>query len=502
MSTLASVRVVVGVPGGTGTPSIPGAPDGPGVAADLATLEAEGVRVLAVAATALELRHAVAGRHPAVVLLHAALPHANRALVADCAAAGAPCILLVDRGRRGTDDLLAGLSPYPAADLAQMERLGCVFLGAWPPVPGELGLLAAQAADRARALLAAGASVAARTGPTGGTIALRGEPGGAGKTALAANLAATLAVLAGRRVALVEADLLGSPRLGPQLGLLDDPRRGLDALHAAAAPLVGAAVRAATEGQPDLPAGQDDPLARAAADTALGGLDLGPFMQTYPPGAPRACDVLPGVTSLDAAQRVAGDTATLHALVRLLTARYDDVVLDLGSAGRSLVHEELAARADLVLVVSWATPDALAAAAAGHARLVRATGLAPARCRLVLNHVGADLSSFVQPLDALAYFAEAGGIAPAGVIPSDPDLVGRARLADPEHPLLPVLLPDRLARRSGFVRGVEDLATHVRPGALPMRPGPIEEVAGRLGTALRGLARGLERPTEVRHGEG
>jgi len=166
---------------------------------------------------------------------------------------------------------------------------------------------------------------------------------------------------------------------------------------------------------------------------------------------------------------VAGDLLTLHALVDLLRERYDDVVLDLGTGGDLVWHEELAARADLVLVVTGPLPDTVERVARGQARLLRATGLAPERCRLVVNHAPADERALL-PLHRIAgRFRDTGAPMVAGLIAHDGDLVGRALLETPDQPLLPVLLPDGAARRARFVRGIEDVVRHVRPGLLPER---------------------------------
>src|SRR5205823_2596322 len=85
--------------------------------------ERAGLTVVATAATAGLLKRQVAAVRPDVVLLHAALPHADPELVAAFARAGLPTLLLVDAGLRRGDDLIAG-PPYPPYVLAQQERLG------------------------------------------------------------------------------------------------------------------------------------------------------------------------------------------------------------------------------------------------------------------------------------------------------------------------------------------------------------------------------------------
>ncbi len=471
MSSARRLRVILAAPGVT--------------PAEVAALEDEGLEVLSLPETALALKRDVAALHPAVVLLHATLPHANAALVGGFARAGVAAILLVDRALRREDGLLAGPLPYPPAVLAQMERLGCVLVGSWPLVPGELGLLVEQAAEMGRVLAQTAPPGLARP-VAGGTIAFSGNAGGSGKSQLAANVAALLGVLCERRVVLVDMDLINAS-LHDTLGLVVPAGKGLDALHTAASPLVRDAVRQATAGRPRLDTGQEDPLARAAAQEAVAGLDLTPYLLRYPRGTTgqAGLDVLAGVTSMAAADRVAGDMATLHTLLHLLRERYDDVVIDLGTDTTNAVHEGLAARADLLLVVTWPTPDSIERVAAHHTRLLRAIGLDPARCRLVVNHVPADASAMVPPLHILARLSEAGPLASAGIVAQDVDLVGRARLANPEQPLVPVLLPGRAAQRSRIVRGLEDLVEHIRPGALPRRNSSLDILAQRLAVWFR-----------------
>ncbi len=469
-------------------------------------LEREGLTVVATAGAAgLLKRHAAAVR-PDVVLLHAALPHADHELVASFARAGLPTLLLVEAGLRRDDNLLAG-PPYPAYVLAQAERLGCVGVVAWPPVPGELLLRAEQAAEHAHLLVQAGPLGSARSAATGGTIALIGEAGGTGKTQLAANLAAYLGVVCERHVALVDLDLLRGG-LHDALGLVAPAGRDLEALHLAAAPRVAAAVAALENGRHPAATEADLlALSRAAALDAVRGLDLGPYLVPFPRQATGlAIDVLLGVTGPEAGERVAGDLLTLHALVDLLRERYDDVVLDLGTGGDLLWHEELAARADRVLVVIGPLPDTVERAARGLARLLRATGLAPERCRIVVNHVPADERALL-PLHAIegrfraACGATAGLLGIAGLVAQDGDLVGRARLANPEQPLLPILLPDGVARRSRFVRGIEDTVRHLRPGLLPeATPGMRARLRTIAETALAALQVRLTR-TSLAAGE-
>ena len=438
-------------------------------AAAAASVEREGLTVVAIAAHAGLLKRQVAAVRPDAALLHATLPHADQTLVAAFARAGIPTLLLVAAALRRGDDLLAG-PPYPAYVLAQAERLGCVGVAAWPPVPGELLLRAEQAAAHAHLLVQVGPLGSARSAATGGTIALVGEAGGTGKTQLAANLAAYLGVVCERRVALADLDLLRGS-LHDTLGLVVPPGRDLEALHAVAALRVAAAVTTLDEGrQPTAAEADMMALSRAAALDAVRGLDLTPYLVPYPRGeGGPAVDVLLGVTTPDGGERVAGDLLTLHALVDLLRERYDDVVLDLGTGGDLVWYEEMVARADMALVVTGPLPDTVERVARGHARLLHATGLAPERCRLVINHAPADERALL-PLHRIAgRFREVGGIGVAGVVAHDSDLVGRARLADPDQPLLPVLAPDGAARRSRFVRGVEDVVRHMRPGLLPAR---------------------------------
>jgi len=459
-----------------------GVPIADAAATELA--EREGLTVVATAATAVLLKRQVAAVRPDVTLLHAATPHADRELVSSFARAGIPTLLLVDAGLRRGDDVLAG-SPFPPYVLAQAERLGCVGVAAWPPIPGELLLRAEQAAEHAHLLARTGPLGSASSAATGGTIALVGEAGGTGKTQLAANLAAYLGVLCERHVALVDLDLLCGA-LHDTLGFGAPAGRDLEALHTAASLRVTAAVAALDEARhPAAVATTEGDLLALHRATALGvvrAIDLAPYLIPYPRGGTGlAVDVLLGVTTPDAGERVAGDLLTLHALVDLLRERYDDVVLDLGTGGDLVWHEELAARADTILVVTGPLPDTLERVARGHARLMRTTGLAPERCRLVVNHAPADERALLPLHRIESRFRDAGAPALAGVVAHDGDLVGRARLADPDQPLLPVLLPDGAARRSRFTHGIEDTLRHVRPGLLL-------ETETRLSTRLRAVA--------------
>lgn len=473
--------------------SVPGAD-----AAATEAVERAGLTAVATAAQAGQLKRQVIALRPDVVLLHAALPHADQDLVASCARAGIPTLLLVDAALRRADDLLAG-SPYPPYVLAQAERLGCIGVAAWPPLPDELLLRVEQAAEHAHLLMQTGPLGSARSAATGGTLALVGEAGGTGKTQLAADLAAYLGVVCERQVALVDLDLLHSS-LHDTLGLVVPPGRDLEALHTAAARRIAEAVmRFDGECQPTATDASPTALYRATALDAVRAFDLAPYLVPYPRReAGPAVDVLLGVTTPEGGERVAGDLLALHALVDLVRERYDDVVLDLGTGGDLMWYEELAARADAVLVVTGPLPDTVERVARGHARVLHATGLAPERCRLVVNHAPADQRALLPLHRIVGRFQEAGGIAVAGVVTHDGDLVGRARLADPDQPLVPVLLPDGVARRSRFVRGIEDVVRHVRPGLLPeQRMGLAAGLSASVVAALRDLPARFSRASSL-----
>lgn len=440
-------------------------------AASAALAEEASLTVVATAATAVQLQRQASAVRPDVVLLHTALPHADAGLVAVLTGANIPVVLLVDAALRQGDDLLAG-PPYPPSVLARAERLGCLGVTAWPPLPDELLLRAEQAAAHAHLLAQLGplGGHEASSAATGGTIALLGEAGGSGKTLLAANLAAFLGVVCERRVALLDLDLLRAS-LHDTLGLLATPGHDLEALHAAAAPRVAeATARLDQERRASAAAADLGALYRSAAVASLRALDLAPYVIAYPPNTTGpTVDVILGVTTPEGGECVAGDLMTLHSLVDLLRERYDDVVLDLGTGGELEWHEELASRADTLLVVTGPLPDTVERVARGYVRLRRHTGLAPARCRIVVNHAPTDERALL-PLHRIAgRFQEAGAPALAGVVAHDSDLVGRARLTDPDHALLPVLLAEEAARRSRFVRGIEEVVRHLRPGLLPER---------------------------------
>lgn len=472
--SIAGPRVVLGVPGAD--------------AASSEAVEREGLTVVATAATAGILKRQVAEVRPDVVLLHASLPHADCELVAAFARAGIPTILLVHAELRCTDDILVG-PPYPPYVLSRAERLGCLGVAAWPPVRDELLLRAEQAGEHAHLLVQTGPLGSARSAATGGTIALVGDAGGTGKTQLASNLAAYLGVVCERHVALVDLDLLRAS-LHDALGLVFTPGCDLEALHATAASRVASAVATLDDGRfADTPRADLSALYRAAALDAVRHLDLAPYVIPYPcQENGQTVDVLLGATTPDGSERVADDLLTLHALVDLLREQYDDVVLDLGAGGDFVWHEELASRADVVLVVTGPLPDTVERVARGHARLLHATGLVPERCRLVVNHAPVDERAMLPLHQITGRFHNAGGIAIAGVVAHDGELVGRSRLAGPDQALLPALLPDAVARRSRFVRGIEDVIHHLRPGLLPQRrAGLAASLPVGIGTALARL---------------
>ncbi len=165
-------------PGGRGPRVILALPVADASATEAA--EREGLTVVATATTAGLLKRQVAAVRPDVALLHAALPHADQGLVASFARAGIPTLLLVDAGVRRGDDALAG-PPYPPYILARQERLGCVGVAAWPPIPGELLLRAEQAAEHAHLLVQVG-RWGARVAPRRAARSLSSaRPGGRGR---------------------------------------------------------------------------------------------------------------------------------------------------------------------------------------------------------------------------------------------------------------------------------------------------------------------------------
>lgn len=468
-----ALRVLPGVPGSE--------------MALVADLAAQGFAALPPALTARAVRGQVAeltsrpDEPPLTVLLHHRLPGATAELVAALNRAGVPSILLVDPSTRLAHDLLGGGAQYPDYIMEQARRLGCLGVASWPPDPAELHeAVALSQSPHLRATLWALARPEERQRAAGGgTIGFCGAAGGAGKTLLAANVAASLGLLAERRVALLDLDPY-NPGLQGALGLDIPAGRGLDALHVAAAPLVREATvrmlgrRANDDGAPAHPVtAQERAAVHAAADDALDGVDIARYCVPYPaaPAVGRAVDVLPGVNDVSEADRIAGDTETLHALVRQFARRYDDVLLDLGTEATNVVQTEVAARADQLVFVTWPLPGSVTAVAAAYARLLAETGYPAARCRLVVNHAPANARAMVDPEDILRQMEPAGMLMLGAVIPYDGDLVGRARLEDPVYPLLPILLPDRAARGSMFVASIEELVTRLRPGLAGQRSG-------------------------------
>ncbi len=491
-----ALRVLPGVPGSEMAP--------------VADLAAQGFAALPPALTARAVRGQVAevasrpDGPPLTVLLHHRLPGATAELVAALNRAGVPSILLVDPSTRLAHDLLGGGAHYPDYVTEQARRLGCLGVAAWPPDPAELheAVALSQSPHLRATLWALARPEERRRAAGGGTIGFCGAAGGAGKTLIAANVAASLGLLAERRVALLDLDPY-NPGLQDALGLDVPAGRGLDALHVAAAPLVREATvrmlgrRANDDGAPARPVtAQERAAVHAAADDALDGLDLARYCVPYPaaaaPAAGRAVDVLSGVNDVSEADRIAGDTETLHALVRQFARRYDDVLLDLGTEATNVVQTEVASRADQLVFVTWPFPGSVTAVAAAYARLLAETGYPATRCRLVVNHAPANARAMVDPEDILRQMESVGMPSPGAVIPHDGDLVGRARLDDPAYPLLPVLLPDRAARGSMFVASIEELVKRLRPGLM----GPRSRRGGlitRLGTVF-----GAASPRQVR----
>jgi len=477
-------HVILGVPGAELGPVEDLAGHGFVVAPPALTARAVRGQVAAVAADA-----ARADGSPLTLLLHHRLPGATSELVASLNRVGVPSILLVDPASRGAHDLLSAGSRYPEYITEQARRLGCLGVASWPPDVEELHEAVALAqSPRMRATLWALARPQERARAAGGgTIGFCGAANGSGKTLVAANVAAHLGLLAERRVALLDLDPYNAG-LHHALGLRVPGGRGLEALHAAAAPLVREATRRmlgrATneDGMAAHPVtARERAAVHAAADDALDGFDLARYCVPYPsaPAAGRAIDALPGVVDVAEADRIAHDTETLHALVRQFARRYDDVLLDLGTEATNVVYTELAARADQLVFVTWPWPGSVTAVAAAYARLLAETGYPAARCRLVVNHAPADARAMIDPGEVMRLMEPAGMPTLGAVIPHDGDLVGRARLDDPAYPLLPVLLPDRAARKSMFVASIDELVIRLRP-AVTAPPSRREGLTTRL----------------------
>jgi len=450
-----------------------------GATEDVALLRGVGLDVLTVESTGPALLAAVRHYRPDLVLAHTHLRGANRRLVATFAAiCGAPTILLTPASLRspvpqGTPAFSGWAEPYPPALLAEAERMGCAFVASWPPDPAELGMVATEAVALARRAVGGalpGYAAHARALARARVIVIRSDKGGVGKSGFSVNLACALSLRGGRRTLLIDLDIAGAS-LHTLLGLPADPRRGLEAAYAA------------LQGWPH--AGEP--------------LDLAPYVATYPPLAPAreargTLDVPPDAPPGDPTPETSGRGPSLHllagiqdkgvgerfstdepALLALLTAAraaYDEVIIDVGTDITHRHHLLLSAKADRVLVVLDPMEDTLQRCAQSQAEVMNSTGLAPDRCRLVLNRV-ADTQ---RELDLTALTAQFDGIGVLGLLP---EATYQWRRSISQH--LPfVLSVERAERTSALVRAMEEIVNTLTPGLLPPPPpGLLDRLLGR-----------------------
>jgi len=432
-----------------------------GEAEATALLADAGLEVVATARDGPTLQRAVEESQPDVVLLHSHVPDLTPLMPGHFRrVAGAATIVLVPASLRrdGGETGLARLSgqPYPLALLADAERVGCLGVASWPPDMAELTMLVGQA------ITLAGASQAeegrrpdlphAWAAGAGRVIAVRGSKGGVGKTEVALALALALGVRGGRRVLLVDMDLAG-PTVARRLGLPREADRGMDALYPA--------------------------LRGRAADPPL---DLRPYLITYTlPSQGRAgtaggVDVLAGPEDPGMSERLSADGDALRTLLAAARAGYDDVLLDLGNLSADVpnpAHMLLAARADRVLVVTDATPEAMEFTAAGQARLRNATGLDMARCALIVNRVTRG-----SALDLTQLSERCGGAPVIGLLPEDRPVVERSRSRG-----LPWILS---SEPSALRRALEAVAEELTPGLLTRSyGGDMIDILGRASRLTR-----------------
>jgi len=452
-----------------------------GATEDVALLRGVGLDVLTVESTGPALLAAVRHYRPDLVLAHTHLRGANRRLVATFAEiCGAPTILLTPASLRsaapqGNPAFSGWAEPYPPALLAEAERMGCAFVASWPPDPAELGMVATEAvtlARRAGSGALPGYAAHARALAAARVIVIRSDKGGVGKSGFSVNLACALSLRGGRRTLLIDLDIAGAS-LHTLLGLPADPRRGLEAAYAALQ-------RWPHAGEP---------------------LDLTPYVATYPPPAPAretraALDVPPdlssdapahapetsgrgpslhllaGIQDKGVGERFSTDEPALLALLTAARAAYDEVIIDVGTDITHRHHLLLAAKADRVLVVLDPMEDTLQRCAQSQAEVMNSTGLAPDRCRLVLNRV-ADTR---RELDLATLTAQFGGIGVLGLLP---EATYQWRRSISQH--LPfVLSVERAERGSALVRAMEEIVNKLTPGLLPPPPpGLLDRLLGR-----------------------
>ena len=193
-------------------------------------------------------------------------------------------------------------------------------------------------------------------------VALFSPKGGVGKTWLATELAAMLAGIGGRRVALVDANMNGGHvRL----------RLNIAATHSI---LNAAHYYDTNKGHPS-----------TAADTPQKILDL----MVITPGLGNL-SVMPGIVNMEQATQkaLAGSAGEefIKYLVDLLKKHFDFVIVDVGSSTNVGVHRGVLGSVDMIYVVATSDVTSLSDnKAAVHKTLFSSLGISPERVRLVVN---------------------------------------------------------------------------------------------------------------------
>ncbi|MCC2308792.1 AAA family ATPase [Cellulomonas chengniuliangii] len=367
-----------------------------------------------------------------VALVSADLPQLDREAVATLHRCGVRVVGLADAGARWVAERLTALGadlvvdlPDDAASATSLVRdVVAVLESPWAgtaAAPDGVDRAAPRAARAGHAVemshvTSPAASPAARE--PGRLVAVWGPTGAPGRTTIAMNLAAELAVL-GRSALLVDADTYGGT-VAQAVGLLDE------------APGLAAAARAAGQGALDVQA-----LARLSPLLAPGLRVLSGISR------PDRWPELPG-TSLDVVWTVARALTEWTVVDCGFCVEQDEALsYDTRAPRRNAATLSALCEADEVLVVGGADPI-------GVQRLVRALGElselgAPGRRTVVVNRVRPGVAG-PRPGEAIAEaLARYAGVADPHLVPDDPGALDAALL---DARLLHEIVPGSAVRRA------------------------------------------------------
>lgn len=365
----------------------------------------------------MSVMHMASGR---MVRVATALPIFNMANATQILQQMAPQILIVDamvdgfslqdiiqlKQRSGAPFVIVGLAQ---AGSSAMEEMLTVGLDATYPLPlsGQTYVrmeseLPAKYEEVAKAWgkgawgAAAPDAIKAATAAAGGaswqrqSIAVWSPKGGVGKTALACELAATLAAIGGREVALVDANMNGGH---VKLRLNVDAKQSI---------LNAASTFHTHKGHPSL---ESDAVQKVAN------------LMVPLPGTENL-KVLPGVANMRQSlnENIVGESGLEFArwLINILKRRFDFVIVDVGSSINVGVHLGVIQEVDFVLAVCEPDLTSLADVKEGvHNSIIPKQGISINRFGLVINKWQDGLG--VSLKDAAKYT----GVTAMGIIPFD-----------------------------------------------------------------------------------